>query len=135
MISDNLQQDIFDATMKVVTNPSDDDTIELAKKKEEIRAFFSLEPEEKLGCAFPTDLMEGRMSVAREFGKLEGDDGKENVQKHACDFELGAIWGQNRTKELTIEWLDRNFPKTVEEFENVRDYFQDFLNKYSYELQ
>ena len=85
--------------------------------------------EENCGVAFATDLTERKMEAAREYAKIWND-------RHcAIDFELGATWGIGVTKEMTVQWLKENFPKTVEELKYIQQHWQDFIHKYDYDIQ
>ena len=98
------------------------------KKPEEIE-FCNLpeRTEDNWGCAFATDLMKEKMNAAREYAKMWND-------RHcAIDFELGATWGIGAAKEMTVRWMKENFPKTITEFENLN--WEDFINKYAYDIQ
>lgn len=98
------------------------------KKPEEIE-FCNIpeRTEENWGVAFASDLMKEKMNAAREYAKMWNDS------HCAIDFELGATWGINTTKEMTVHWLKENFPKTIEEFDKLD--FEEFIKKYLYDVQ
>lgn len=104
------------------------------KKPEEIE-FYNLpeRTEDNWGCAFASDLMKERMNNAREYGRICYEDDNIPQHKHATDFECGSMWGENTVKQMTVRWMKENFPKTITEFENLN--WEDFINKYAYDIQ
>ena len=104
------------------------------KKPEEIE-FCNIpeRTEENWGVAFASDLVKERINAAREYGKMWNGDNKERARQCAVDFECGSMWGESTVKQMTVRWMKENFPKTIPEFENLN--WEDFINKYAYDIQ
>ena len=85
--------------------------------------------------ALATDLMKEKMNAAHEYAKMWYEDDKERARQCAVDFEIGATWGINTTKAMTVHWLKENFPKDEGEFKDFLIHFDEFIDQYLYDLQ